>query len=282
MVLNDGFEVRARAVVSTLSGPGTFLDLVGDAALSDDLVNACRDWEWQETSLLTCHYGYKGEAPTYYSAQFDADANNAYIHVFGVDNAGDVENIHKAIARGEIAEGHGRAICATQFDEFHAGFGQMNRSLQTLRFETLVPSRLASREWADVGKSQRESALALWRRYATGVVDGTLSYSSVVTPPELQRRLPGNPQASFLGGKYTARRMGYGCATPACSQYRSEIESLFMGGATTHPGGLGHFAAGYNAAGLVASSLGLNGRWDEPAFVQAARANGYLPGAGGQ
>lgn len=50
-----------------------------------------------------------------------------------------------------------------------------------------------------------------------------------------------------------------------------------MGGASTDSGGLIHFAAGYNAAGAVASELQLERWWEEPASVRAARNNGFLP-----
>jgi phytoene dehydrogenase-like protein len=275
--LEDGREIRARAVVSTLNVEETFLDLVGETHLSSSLAEACRAWEWQEASLLGCHFGYKGEAPSYRSAQFDPDANQAFLHVFGVEEAGDVEGIHRAIRQGAIPQGHGRAICATQFDEFHAGFGHVDGPLQTLRFEVPVPSRLVDGGWEDVHETCQQAALEIWRRYASGVVDGPLSYSRVVTPLDLQRSLPDFKQGSFLGGNYTARRVGYGVARPDCSRYSSEIPGLYLGGASTHAGGLVHFAAGYNAAGVAARDLRLAGGWDEPDFVGAARRKGYLP-----
>ena len=275
--LVNGREIRARAVVSTLDAEETFLGLVGQDQLSCGLSEACRSWEWQESSLLACHFGYKGAAPTYHAAKYDPASNEAYINVFGVEHAGDVEAIHQAIRKGAIPEGHGRAICATQFDPFHAGFGHVEGPLQTLRFEVPVPGRLTGREWKNAHAACQQAALETWRHYASKVVDGSLSYSRVVTPHELQRSQPSFKRGSFLGGQYTAARMGYGAKQSSCSSYRSEIAGLYMGGASTHPGGLIHFAAGYNAAGLVARDLELDHWWDEPASVRTARDKGYLP-----
>lgn len=275
--LEDGREIRARAVVSTLNAEETFLDLIGDDRISRALAEACRSWEWQEASLLTCHFGSGGAAPSYRSAAFDPDANAAFVHVFGVSKAGDVEAIHEAIRGGAIPDGHGRAICATQFDEFHAGFAQVPGPLRTLRFEVPVPVRLADREWKDAHDGCQRAALELWGRYAKNVDDEPPSYSRVVTPVDLQRSLPGCARGAFLGGRYTAARMGYGETRSACSAYRSEIEGLYLGGPSTHPGGLIHFAAGYNAATLVARDLRLERAWNEPASVRAARDKGYLP-----
>lgn len=275
--LNDGREIRARAVVSTLDIEQTFLELVGEDKLPDSLAKACHAWEWQQSSLLGCHFGYKGEAPSYHSAEFDSDANQAYIHVFGVEQAGDVAAIHQTISKGEVPMGHGRAICATQFDEFHAGFAHVGGPLQTLRFEVPVPNRLKDRAWKDAHAACQKAALETWRRYANNVVDETLSYSRVVTPHELQRCLPSFKQGSFAGGNYSSDRMGYAGTQAASISYRSEIPGLYMGGASTQSGGLIHFAAGYNAAGIVARDLNLSQLWEEPANVRAARKNGYLP-----
>ncbi len=275
--LEDGREIRARAIVSTLNVEETFFDLVGMNNLSPNLKEDCQAWEWQDASLLTCHFGYKGAAPSYRSAEFDPDANDAYLHVFGIEMAGDVEAVYEAIARGTIPQGHGRAICATQFDEFHAGFAHVDGPLQTLRFEVLVPSRLAGDGWDNVRASCQQAALDVWRRYAQHVVDAPLSYSGTVTPTDLQRTLPSFKHGSFMGGKYTARRMSLRGVRLCCSRYRSEIPGLYMGGASTHTGGLMHFAAGYNAAGVVARDLHLDNLWDEPAFVRTARDSSKLP-----
>lgn len=43
-----------------------------------------------------------------------------------------------------------------------------------------------------------------------------------------------------------------------------------------HGGDLMHFAAGYNAAGLVARDLQLNHWWSEPPGIANARVRGYL------
>ncbi|MGH3639596.1 MAG: phytoene desaturase family protein [Mycobacterium sp.] len=280
--LENGREIRARAVVSTLNAEETFFDLIGANQLPIGMAEACHAWQWQEASMLGCHFGYRGEAPSYRAAAFDPDANEAYLHIFGVEEAGDVEAICETIRAGAIPRGHGRAICATQFDEFHAGFGQVYGPLQTLRFDVPVPVRLTDGEWHDTRAACRQAALDLWRHHAKGVVDGPLSYSGVVTPVDLHQRLPSFKLGSFMGGKYTIDRMGYGGIRSAGSRYRSEIPGLYMGGASTHPAGLIHFAAGYNAAGVIAGDLQLDTWWDEPGSVRAARENGYLPGTPSQ
>ena len=83
-----------------------------------------------------------------------------------------------------------------------------------------------------------------------------------MTPVELQRRLPSFKHGSFLGGAYTKGRMGYSGTKPGAG-YRSEIPGLYIGGPSTHAGGIIHFAAGYNAASVVARDLNLEATCSE-------------------
>lgn len=278
--LKDGRKIHAKAVISTLNVEETFIDLVGEKRLPEDTETSSLDWEWEVGSLLSCHYGYIGEAPQYRSAEFDPDANEAYINIFGIENAGDVERVYQNVSVGTVPTGHGRAVCLTQFDPYHAGFNHVHGPLQTLRFEIPAPGWLFRSEWHAVRDSYLQSSLETWRRYATGVVDGTLSYGGVLTPYDVELRLPSFKNGSFKGGIYTVDRIGYKGNRPACMNYRSEIPGLYMGGAATSPGGLINFASGYNAAGVVARDLNLKTWWQEPEFVKEAKAKGYLSSAG--
>ena len=277
VLLKDGREIHAKAVVSTLNVEETFIDLIDENALSEDTVLSATNWEWEIGSLLSCHYGYVGEAPTYKSATFDPDANNAYINIFGIENTGDVERVYNDVRVGEVPEGHGRAVCLTQHDFFHAGYTHTFGPLQTLRFEVPAPGWLFRGEWESSRRAYLDTAKQVWSRYANHVVDGTLSYGGVLTPADLEQRLPTFKQGGFKGGRYTVDRMGFEGTRPSAAGYTTDIDGLYMGGMSTHPGGLIYFAAGYNAASVVAKKLGLKAWWKEPEFVARARKNGYLP-----
>jgi len=275
--LTDGREIRAKAVVSTLNVEETFVDLIDEEDVSEDTLASAMNWKWEPGSLLSCHYGYRGEGPTYKSAKFDPDANNAYINVFGIQEAGDVERVYRDVSIGVVPEGHGRAVNATQMDFLHAGFTHKFGPLQTLRFEVPAPGWLFRSEWESTRRSYLDLAKATWSRYADHVVDGTLSYGGVLTPLDLEQRLPSFKQGGFKGGRYTVDRMGFEGTRPSAAGYTTDIDGLYMGGMSTHPGGLIYFAAGYNAASIVAKKLRLKAWWKEPDFVGKARKNGYLP-----
>ena len=265
--LNSGREIHAKAVVSALNVEETFSELVGDEHLSADLSASVDNWEWENNSLLTCFYGYKGQAPSYKSGAFDPDANEAYINIFGIEKLGDTLDVHQKTSVGTVPVGHARAMCATQFDPFHAGFGHQHGPLQTLRIEIPAPGWLFKGEWEGVRQAYLQSARELWSRYADNVVDGTLSYGGVLTPYDLEMRLPTFKQGGVKGGAYTRERIGLGGDRPEAAGYRTHIGGLFMAGASAHPGGLIYFAAGYNAAGIVADELGIQRWWPEPNFT---------------
>ncbi|MEM4408896.1 MAG: NAD(P)/FAD-dependent oxidoreductase, partial [Candidatus Caldarchaeum sp.] len=52
-------EVRAKAVVSTLNPPKTFLELVGEDKLDPNFASTIKEWQWDEWSLFCIHLGMK-------------------------------------------------------------------------------------------------------------------------------------------------------------------------------------------------------------------------------
>ena len=82
-------------------------------AITQDIISVLSKHRWLNVLARNTTFGYKGEAPSYHDAHFDPDANEAYLHVFGVENSGDVESICWAIRNGQIPQRHGRATCLT-------------------------------------------------------------------------------------------------------------------------------------------------------------------------
>jgi phytoene dehydrogenase-like protein len=70
--------------------------------------------------------------------------------------------------------------------------------------------------------------------------------------------------------------MGYLRPNELCSQYSTPIKGLYVGGASTYPGGLVLFGPGYNAAGAIVDDLGVKRWWKEPDSVTQAREKGLI------
>jgi phytoene dehydrogenase-like protein len=70
--------------------------------------------------------------------------------------------------------------------------------------------------------------------------------------------------------------MGYLRPNQECSQYRTPVRNLYLGGASVAPGGMVIFGPGYNCANAIAEDFGIDKWWTEAAYVSAAREDGYV------
>ena len=83
-------------------------------------------------------------------------------------------------------------------------------------------------------------------------------------------------KGGFKAGLYHPLQMGYNRPNDECSSTRTPIKNLYVGGASTYPGGCVIWGPGYNVANRVAEDLGIDKWWQEPPGVTKARENGLL------
>jgi len=273
----DGREFRARAIVSTLNPEQTFLDFISEDHLDQDLVDATRKWQWEDISLFTAHYGIKGNPPEYKAAVHNPDVNSAMINVFGMEKPEDVYDYQKDIAEGKLGAPHGHGTCTTVFDPHQASCSDLYGPLHTLRFETWAPYELKGKAWDDVRKDYSGQCLELWQEYAPNLKEAKLLFDFAYSPLDMERRLVDMKRGSFKQGAYTMFQMGYLRPNDQCSQYKTPVEGLYLGGASVYPGGMILLGSGYNAAKVVAEDLGLNVWWSPPDYVLKAQEKGYIP-----
>ena len=117
--------------------------------------------------------------------------------------------------------------------------------------------------------------LEFWARYAPNIAQANSRSRIAWTPRDIEAQLPTMKRGSIKHGAYTSLQMGCNRPIPECSGYRTPIEGLYVGGASTHPGGMVIVGAGYNSARVVAEDIGADFP-DEPEMVRRARARGYF------
>lgn len=120
------------------------------------------------------------------------------------------------------------------------------------------------------------ACMELLRRYAPNLTDDNIRAFFVNTPLDTENRFSNMVEGSIKQGAYTLLQMGYNRPNPECSQHRSPIKNLYMGGACTYPGGTVLMAIGYLAANAVADDFGIKKWWPEPEMVTKARQKGIL------
>ena len=272
----DGSLFRAeKAVISTLDPQQTFLKFLGSDELDQDLARSIADWEWEEWSLLEVHAALNA-APAFSFASSNSELNQGLVYLLGYDNSEELIRHWEAIRQGELLEGAG----------FHCSFPTVHDPSQappgkhTALISQMAPFQLkngGAQRWLNIKfkESLAERSLALLSKYAPNVREEVL-WSWVSTPADVENRFPDMVRGSIKQGAYHSLQLGYFRPHESCSQSRTPIQNLYVGGASCHPGGLAILGPGYLAASAILDDLGIPRWWKEPDFVRKARDKGLL------
>jgi len=112
--------------------------------------------------------------------------------------------------------------------------------------------------------------------YAPNLKKEKVLFSFGFSPLDTERRLVNMKRGSIKHGSYTMFQMGYLRPNESCSRYRTPVKGLYVGGASTYPGGTILLGSGYNAAKVVVEDLGEKVWWTPPDYVLQAQKKGYL------
>ena len=175
-------------------------------------------------------------APDYRSARWDPQINRCFRTVVGYENAAATLTHLRAVNTGLLPEPAAALRVNSLWDKSHAPSG-----FHIAGGDVLMPGpgALDPETWRAVAESFVPAFVDAWSRYAPNMSENSVIVGSF-TPPQSYDR-------SILLREGTA-------------QYRTEIDGLYLCGASTHPGGGVHGACGYNAFGAIAEDLGLSTR----------------------
>jgi phytoene dehydrogenase-like protein len=131
--------------------------------------------------------------------------------------------------------------------------------------------------WLSLKRKEEEAErrIRILEEYAPGTREKIL-WVTTSTPADTENRFLDMKEGSIKQGAYLPLQMGYLRPNEECSETRTPIQNLYLGGASCHPGGLVILGPGYLAANAVAEDLGLEKWWAEPEIVTKARAKGIL------
>jgi phytoene dehydrogenase-like protein len=97
---------------------------------------------------------------------------------------------------------------------------------------------------------------------------------NMTTPADIENKFANMVHGSYKQGAYTVLQMGYLRPNDECSGNTSPVKNLYLGGASSYPGGLVTFGPGVCVADKVAEDCGIDKWWPVPESVAAARAKG--------
>ncbi|MFI5396348.1 MAG: phytoene desaturase family protein [Candidatus Binatia bacterium] len=240
--VTGGQRFDAPAIISTLNPEQTFVQLVGERALPDNLREAVQSWEWEDRTMFGLHLGVRGDIG-YRST--DANVDNAMIVFCGVETEDDLRAHLRRVDAGEEREcGWLHVTVPTRFDATMAPLGH-----QLLRAEAVVKYGAS---WRTAGNAFGDSCIKLLQQYADF---GEIVFRRQHTPLDIEAKLATMKRGSIKHGAYTTLQLGYLRPNDLCSRSETPIPGLFVGGASMYPGGMILGGPGFLAAGVVEEFL---------------------------
>ncbi|MDB4433259.1 NAD(P)/FAD-dependent oxidoreductase [bacterium] len=275
--LDDGTRLLAdKAVVSTIDIHQTFLKYVGEENLESDFTDMIQSWQWEHWSLSDVHLAM-AEPPDFAAARSDPEINRAFIYILGYESTDDLKAHWEAMRGGELPEGAGFNCCfPSVHDPFQAPPGRASGLISQMAPFELKEG--GSERWLNRGfrEAAIERTLSVLKRYAPNVNGDTVLWTYLTTPADIQNKFANMVRGSYKQGAYHPLQMGYLRPNQDCSQYRTPVNNLYLGGASAAPGGMVLFGPGYNCSNAIAEDFGIEKWWKELEYVTAARENGYI------
>jgi phytoene dehydrogenase-like protein len=246
VVLEDGSEIEARAVVSAVDPRRTFLGLVDPVDLDPSFLTRIRNYRCRGTAAKI-NLALDG-LPVFPSVANPADLRGRLQIGSGIDY---LERAFDASKYGEIsAEPYLDITFPTLHDPSLAPSGAHVMSI----YMQYAPYQLSrGRSWTQERSTLSETVLRTLERYAPGV-SSLVRAQQILTPEDLERTYSltgghifhGEPALDQL---FTMRPvLGW-------AQYRTPIRHLYLCGAGTHPGGGVTGGPGQNAAREILRDL---------------------------
>jgi phytoene dehydrogenase-like protein len=254
---HEGRVLRSKVVMSTLDPHSTFLDLVGEQHLPDQLVSEIKGWEWDKWSFNTVHIATP-EPPRY--ACDDPWIDKCFATVVGIESPDQLLAHWDNVIDGrlDLASFGGHSTCESLFDPTLSDRPGHYVSM----FQIHAPYDIEG-GWLDQRKPIQEAILEKWGKAAPNIEPGSILVQTMEDPGEIEIRFPQMRRGSIKHGDYRPLQMGCFRPNQDCSDSRTPIEGLYACGASSYPGGLVLGGPGYIGAGAVADDLGVE-RWWKP------------------
>jgi phytoene dehydrogenase-like protein len=130
--------------------------------------------------------------------------------------------------------------------------------------------------WYKIRHEHAKQNIEMLRKYAPNMTDDNILWTYIASPLDIENKFADMVEGSIKQGGYYPLQMGYLRPNELCSQYATPVKNLYLCGASTFPGGLVTYGAGYNAANRIVEDLKIQKWWKEPEIVTKAKAGGLL------
>ncbi len=250
-----GTDYRAeRLVASNADLHQTLLDLVGREHLSDRWTSRAEAFRYGPSHVLGTTAWCLRDAPAYRAASVDPDIDRCFYTVVGFDGADDVLRYIRDAYSGRLPTTAAAGTWVnTLWDRSQAPPGH---HAATGWFFLPKASDLDADQWAEVRATLNDRLLASWQEVAPNMTRDNVLADRLYTPDQMERKNLMR-EGDFSNGEFSFDQVGVNRPFPEASNYRTEIEGLYLCGPSAYPGGGVHAACGYNAFKAIAEDLAL-------------------------
>ena len=245
--LENGEELRAKAVLSNADPKRTFLQFCTDADLDKDFLKRISHFK-TDSAVIKLNIALK-ELPDFKCLP---GTTPGLQHVGSLDITPTpdwVQDAYQDAARGELSQKpYIEAYMQSATDPSVAPPGYHTISM----FCQYAPYHLKGREWSDEVKNEMaDRIIATLTEFAPNFAD-SIVHRQVLSPIDIEQRY-GMTNGNIFHGEITPDQLFSLRPTPECARYRTPVENLYLCGSGVHPGGGVMGAPGHNAAKALLS-----------------------------
>lgn len=253
-VVARGVEYRAeKLVASNADVHQTLIGLVGEEHLSPLWAKRAKDFRFGPSHVLATPMFCLYEAPAYRSARWDPEIDKCFYTVVGYDGPDDMARYIRDAYSGLLPAPAAGTWVNSLWDRSQAPPG---RHAATGWYFFPVASELSTEEWEEVRATFNDRFLARWREFAPNMTADNVIAHKLYTPDQMERKNMMR-EGDFSHGEFVPDQQGVNRPFPEASNYRTEIDGLYLCGSSAYPGGGVHAACGYNAYKKIAEDFGL-------------------------
>ena len=244
--LQDGSLIRAKAVVSNAHPKTTYLDLVGEEHLPDDVVRDIHRYRSRSGSVKI-NIGL-AELPVYPAWDQDGDMHRGLTAL-----SPSMEYLERAFDDAKYGRASEHPYAEVMFPTAHEpGLAPEGKHIM-MAFTQYGPIELREGSWENEREAYAERVIADIARYAPNL-PGAVERIEVLTPRDLEDRF-GLLGGNIMQGELTPDQMFSFRPIPFYGDHRSPVERLYLCGGGTHPGGGVMGVPGRNASTVVLKDL---------------------------
>ena len=247
VALEDGRELYAPVVVSSLDPRRTFLELVEPRELPGDLVDNIRRFRFQGTSGKV-NFALDG-LPTYPALPGSVEPFGGFLNIGPT-----IEYVERAFDDAKYGWYSRRPfVDATIQSVIDPDMAPPGKHVMSC-FVQYAPYHLARSDWDSERDRFGDTVQAVLESHFPGFGELVL-HREVVTPLDIER-VTGLSEGNIFAGEFLAPQMYFFRPAPGWSSYRTPIDGYYQCGSGTHPGGCVMGGPGMLASRRILSDLG--------------------------